>query len=73
MDSKFKKIVFLFQRPGQLLQERLQGVYNYPEMQMLTKSTRRRNTREKAEGKRQRKIQEKQLEILRYVFPSFFN
>ena len=49
MDSKFKKLVFLFQRPGQLLQERLQGVYNYPEMQMLTKSTRRRNTREKAE------------------------
>ena len=39
MDSKFKKLVFLFQRPGRLLQERLQGVLNYPEMQMLTKST----------------------------------
>ena len=63
------------------MQERLQGVLNYPEMQMLTKSTqltqnllyttRRRNTREKAEAKKQRKIQEKQLEILRYVFLSF--
>ena len=53
------------------MQERLQEVLNYPEMQMLTKSTRRRNTREKAEAKKQRKIQEKQLEILRYVFLSF--